>query len=135
MWAFPLADAPKDEARASIPRALTDEDEAVTVEAMARFGDDLRAWAFVCPSCGDIADGRDFSEALAATPRMNDGRLLDASDLLGKECIGRTLGALKTAEDKPKRGCGHAAYGLLASTPDGCPRWVFPLADTPKERA
>jgi hypothetical protein len=113
-------------------RTLT-QAELIT-EARARFGADPLAWAFQCPSCQDIATGADFREALAEHPRRNlsSGEDVIASDLLGQECIGRTLGAL---DRKPYegRGCDWAAYGLLAgpwtvALPNGRSMHSFPLA-------
>lgn len=109
-------------------------------EARARFGDDPLDWAFQCPSCGDIATGRDFSDALAERPRTDrDGRATIASDLLGQECIGRTLGALagpatRDGKGQAKRGCDWCAYGLFSGPweielPDGRSVSAFPLAE------
>lgn len=44
------------------------------------FGENPMGWAFVCPSCGDVATGRDFREALNAQGRENEA----ASSLLGQ---------------------------------------------------
>ncbi|SDM76606.1 VVA0879 family protein [Streptomyces wuyuanensis] len=104
-------------------------------EARERFGDDPLKWAFICPTCGDIATGEDFSNALADHPRKNRaGEAVIASDLVGQECIGRTLGALaKGAGKYSGRGCDWAAYGLFAgpweiTLPDGRSMHAFPLA-------
>ena len=35
----------------------------LVAEARARFGDQPRAWAFVCPSCDDVATAQDFIDA------------------------------------------------------------------------
>lgn len=98
-------------------------------EAKERFGDDPLDWAFICPSCGDVADGRDFSKALSEHPRTNlrtDERVI-ASDIVGQECIGRTLGALDKAIPKYKgRGCDWAAYGLFSGP------WFIVLPDDRK---
>jgi hypothetical protein len=85
-------------------------------EARTRFGDDPLKWAFICPSCGDIANGTDFSQALAERPRTNRaGETVIASDVVGQECIGRTLGALEKSDDEyTGRGCTWTAYGLFS---------------------
>jgi hypothetical protein len=69
-------------------------------EGRARFGDDPLTWAFVCPSCGDVATLRDFQDATGDIA------------LAGQECIGRSLGALLKPPSN-ERGCDWAAYGLL----------------------
>lgn len=84
-------------------------------EAVERFGGDPMNWAFKCPGCGDVATGRDFREALAAHPRQGtSGKALTASSLLGQECVGRTLGALRRDAKYDGRGCDWAAYGLVS---------------------
>jgi hypothetical protein len=115
-------------------------------EARARFGDDPLRWAFHCPSCGDIATGRDFREALAEHPRKErDGHATTASDLLGQECIGRTLGALEgppttdSGKSRAERGCDWAAYGFFRGPweivlPNGDSAWSFPLAEPAEVR-
>ena len=104
-------------------------------EATERFGDDPIKWAFVCPSCGDIANGEDFREALTAHPRKHrTGADVIASDVVGQECIGRTLGALAKGHGKyTGRGCNWAAYGLFGgpwtiALPDDRSMHCFPLA-------
>lgn len=90
-----------------------------------RFGDDPMNWAFVCPSCADVATGQDFRTALGSHPRQRgDGSAVTASDVLGRECIGRTV---------PDRGCDWAAYGLFrgpefVSLPDGTEVPCFAMA-------
>lgn len=105
-------------------------------EATARFGDDPMAWAFVCPSCGDVATGQDVRQALADNPRTHkSGKPIAASDILGTECIGRTLGALRgPVKDWKGRGCDWAAYGLfrgpvIVTLSDGSTMGVFRLAE------
>jgi hypothetical protein len=114
----------------------------LVAEAKARFGDDAMKWAFQCPSCKDIATGQDFRVALKEHPREHttpDGSVampVVASDVLGQECIGRTLGALeKSRENYTGRGCNWAAYGLFPGPwtielPDGRSVHGFPLAPT-----
>lgn len=115
-------------------RTLT-QAELVT-EARTRFGDDPLKWAFQCPSCGDVANGEDFRQALAEHPRTNlrTNEPVIASDIVGQECIGRTLGALSRKNYKG-RGCDWAAYGLFAgpwsiTLPSGRTAHSFPLAPT-----
>jgi hypothetical protein len=104
-------------------------------DARARFGDNPLNWAFLCPSCGDVANGTDFSNALAEYPRKNrSGETVIASDVVGQECIGRTLGALeKTDSEYTGRGCTWTAYGLFCgpweiALPNGRTAYGFPLA-------
>jgi hypothetical protein len=110
---------------ASKVRKLTQAELAA--EAQERFGDDPIAWAFECPSCGDVATLKDFRDAGPG------------ASLVGQECIGRHLGALK----KPYsgRGCDWAAYGLFrgpwevvlpaeGDKPEHSV-WSFPLAPAP----
>lgn len=81
-----------------------------------RFGESPAKWAFICPSCGDVATGADFKAALAEHPHTRrDGELVTASDIMGQQCIGRTLGALSGPASKWKgRGCDWAAGGLFS---------------------
>lgn len=116
------------------PRKLTQKE--LVAEATERFGSDPLKWAFRCPSCSDVANGQDFSEALAANPRKNrSGEDVIASDVVGQECIGRTLGSLQKGHGEYKgRGCDWVAYGLFAGPweivlPDGRSMHAFPLAD------
>lgn len=118
------------------PRTLTQAE--LLAEARKRFGADPLKWAFLCPSCGDIADGNDFSKALAEHPRTHrSGTEVIASDVVGQECIGRTLGALEKGHGAyTGRGCDWAAYGLFAgpwtiALPNGRTMHAFPLAPTP----
>ncbi|MFD4572063.1 VVA0879 family protein [Streptomyces sp. NPDC058417] len=103
-------------------------------EAIARFGDDPLDWTFLCPSCGDRANGRDFSTALAEHPRTRQsGEPVIASDVVGQECIGRTLGALEKQRTYSGRGCNWVAYGLFSgpweiALPGGRSMSAFPLA-------
>lgn len=90
--------------------------------ARERFGDDVKAWTFVCPQCGDRANAQDFIDA-GADPQK-----------LGQECIGRSLGALTKPGATNKRGCDWCAYGLfrgpwLITMPDGKEVGSFQLAD------
>jgi len=87
------------------------QDELVA-ELRARFGEDPKRWAFICPACGDVATATDFRTALDAAERVDE----HASDHLGQVCIGRIAGALK--RDQPERGyqgrgCDWCAFGLF----------------------
>lgn len=115
-------------------RLTQDELREMLVE---RFGEDPMAWAFRCPHCGDVATGQDFRDALAAHPRANrDGSATTASDIIGQECIGRTLGALVKPTATHDRGCDWCAYGLfrgpwLVDLGEGKTMGCFPVADAP----
>ncbi|MGY0067689.1 VVA0879 family protein [Streptomyces sp. QTS137] len=107
----------------------------LVAEATERFGKDPINWAFVCPSCGDVATGGDFREALVEKPRKHHtGADVIASDVVGQECIGRTLGVLEKGRGTyTGRGCDWVAYGLFGgpwtiTLPDGRSMHAFPLA-------
>jgi hypothetical protein len=109
-------------------RTLTQAELAA--EATERFGEDPGGWAFQCPNCGDIATAYDFREALELHPATRDGQAVQPVELIGQECIGRTLGAL---EGNAERGCNWTAYGLFAgpwtvTLPSGKKICAFPLA-------
>ena len=103
-------------------------------ELTRRFGESPYGWAFRCPSCGDVATGADFKAALAEHPRTRkDGSVVTASDVLARECIGRTLGALTRGVTYTGRGCDWCAYGLFQGPefvilPDGSNAPCFPMA-------
>jgi len=104
------------------------QDELVA-ELAVLYGADPMRWAFKCPSCGDVATGQDFSDALKAT---NADRPF-ASDHLGQVCIGRVIGALAKDTKYHGRGCDWAAFGLFAGPnfviqADGRRVPCFPLA-------
>ena len=83
-------------------------------EGTARFGPDMRDWKFVCPSCGDVAGARDFAVALAANPRERGGRRIRASEIVARECIGRSVGAPLNCESRyRRRGCARTADDIL----------------------
>lgn len=101
-----------------------------------RFGDDPMRWAFRCPQCGDVATGQDMRDALAANPlTRKDGTSLTASDVLGQQCIGRLIGALRVkAEEYSGRGCDWCSFGLFhgpwfVTTPEGKDIPCFPVAE------
>lgn len=112
----------------------------LVAEVKERFGDDTMKWAFQCPTCKDIATAQEFRDALKEHPRERaDGSKVITSDLLGQECIGRTLGAL--AKDREKytgRGCDWQANGLFQGPweivmPDGRIAYSFPIAPAPED--
>lgn len=105
-------------------------------ELTRRFGPNPMDWSFTCPSCGDAATAGDFKAALAEHPRRNrDGSETTASDIIGQECIGRTLGALtKSTEPYRGRGCDWCAYGLFPGPvevilPNGRSMRSFPITE------
>lgn len=119
-----------DTGTVNLPDRVTQE---VFLSTLAeRFGPDPMRWAFECPSCGDVATGQDWKDALT-------GRDEPASNHLGVHCIGRGLGVLN--RDQPKggytgRGCDWAAYGwfrgpVLVTDPDGNEMACFRLAPVP----
>lgn len=92
----------------TIVRTLTQDDLAA--EAKGRFGEDPLDWAFVCPTCGDIATGADWPE--------------DQLGRLGQECIGRLSGPGRSSVDgQPERGCKTAAFGFFKGP------WVIKMSD------
>lgn len=114
-------------------RTLTQQE--LIAEATTRFGKNPLQWAFICPSCGDIANGTEFITALENHPRKHrTGADVIASDIVGQECIGRTLGALGAGDTYTGRGCNWAAYGLFSgpwtiTLPNGRAMHAFALAD------
>jgi hypothetical protein len=64
--------------------------------ARARFGDDVRRWQFLCPSCGCRTAVGDFHD------HAPDG------GIPGQECIGRHMDGI---------GCNYAAYGVIVTAP------------------
>ena len=97
----------------------------LVAEARDRFGEDPLRWAFVCPTCKDVATAQDFKDADADPQRV------------GQECIGRSLGCLNGAQKGwTGRGCDWTAYGLfpgpwLITLPDGREVRGFALAEGP----
>ncbi|QGJ92738.1 hypothetical protein QDA04_gp68 [Microbacterium phage Megan] len=106
-----------------------------------RFGDDVNAWAFICPSCGDVATVADMRDALAQNPLSEaGGSTPDPTRYIGQACIGRLLGALqeKRQSDWKGRGCDWAAFGLFQGPefvvmPDGKEVPSFAPAPAPEE--
>lgn len=113
------------------------QDELVA-ELTARFGPDHKTWAFVCPSCGDVATAQDVKDALD-----DKGNQDSPFRHLGQVCIGRLLGALQ--KDQPEggyagRGCDWAAFGLFHGPefvvmPDGREVPSFAIAPAPEASA
>jgi hypothetical protein len=106
-------------------------------ELRARFGEDPKRWAFICPSCSDIATAADFRAALDEAGRADE----KASRHLGQVCIGRISGALKREQPRggyPGRGCDWAAFGLFHGPefvvmPDGRELPSFAIAPAPED--
>ena len=110
--------------------------ELVT-EMTARFGPDHKGWAFVCPSCKDVATAQDFKDVLVA-----NGSDDDPFKHLGQICIGRLLGAISKSIPKGEykgRGCDWCAFGLFSGPefvimPDGHEVASFAIAPAPEGR-
>lgn len=120
------------------PKTLT-QDELLGL-LIERFGEAPDAWAFQCPACDDIATTADFRQALETNPRTRmDGTPLAVSDVLGRECIGRTLGVLRgPADEWSGRGCDWVAYGLFRGPVQvdiggETTLWCFPVAPAPHD--
>lgn len=73
--------------------------------ATERFGEDPRAWAFVCFTCGEISTPADFLAAGAEIGRC------------GQECIGKVAKTLTGNDPQGRpwasRGCNTVCYGLI----------------------
>lgn len=123
------------------PQTYTQEE--LVAELTHRFGPNPMDWSFTCPSCKEAATAADFKAALVEHPRTNrDGSDTTASDVIGQECIGRTLGALTMTDADWKRevdagrgrGCNWCAYGLFGgpvevTLPDGRSMRCFPITE------
>jgi hypothetical protein len=77
-------------------------------EAIKRFGDDPKNWAFVCPACGKITT---IAEMEAAGGDRNDA---------AQECIGR--------HNNKATGCDWCSYGLFGT----CGKGVEVVTDNDK---
>lgn len=73
-------------------------------EGKRRFGDDLKAWKYVCPMCGHVASVQDFINAGISED--------DALDDAFQECLGRYTGK-GTPKKGDSSGCNWVAYGFL----------------------
>lgn len=112
-------------------------------ELIKRFGNDWRTWAFVCPSCGDVATGADFEAELHKFGLEDaDGRV-SVERYLGQQCIGRVMGCLSGSMTAWRaaggRGCDWVAFGLFRGPevvvrPDGKEIYSFRIADPEPER-
>jgi len=108
-------------------------------ELVARFGEDPKRWAFICPSCGDIATAADFRVALDKTARSDE----HASAYLGQVCIGRISGVLLRKQPRggyKGRGCDWCAFGLFRGPefvvmPDGREVPSFAIAPAPEDES
>lgn len=125
-----------NETKTGHPTELT-QDELLSL-LQDRFGNDPMDWAFQCPQCGDIASGKDFSEALKAKPlTRTDGSKVMASDIFGQQCVGRLLGVLSVPPGEWEgRGCDWSAFGLFrgpvrVTTAEGGEMFCFPVAPAP----
>lgn len=114
-----------DESAAPTTETMTQDELAAEMET--RFGADAWHWAFICPSCDDVATPQSFKDAGADPNRV------------GQECIGRHLGVLRREQPKggyQGRGCDWAAYGLFQGpmfviTPEGKQIPSFRIAPAP----
>lgn len=70
------------------------------------FGDDIRQWRFICPSCGHIASVIDYR--IAGAPE----------GAIAYSCIGRWTGAKKEAFTAKDGGpCNYTGGGLVGINP------------------
>jgi hypothetical protein len=93
-------------------------------EGKKRFGDDMLAWRFVCPSCGHVTMVKDWQDAKAP-----EGAVVFS-------CVGRYLGADGSKSFKLKGGpCNYAGGGLFRLNPievideEGKDHHVFAFAE------
>lgn len=90
-------------------------------EAERRFGSNIRAWRFVCPSCGHIASVQEWADSGAGEGEV------------AFSCVGRNLPGSKRIFDKPGP-CNYAGGGLFQLNPvtvvheDGAESRVFAFA-------
>lgn len=73
-------------------------------EGRRRFGDDMRQWRFVCPSCGHVASVQDWFDAGATEGQV------------AFSCVGRYLGNAKEMCQRPGP-CNYAGGGLFRLNP------------------
>ena len=77
-------------------------------EGTAKFGNDVMAWRFVCPSCGHIASVQEWKDAGAR------------EGMVAFSCIGRILDGADTAKKAFKKmggPCNYAGGGLIGLNP------------------
>lgn len=123
MTALSLLGGPDDEGERMEAQKMTQGELCEEMER--RFGPDPLKWAFVCPSCEDVATAQDFKDAGADPNRV------------GQECLGRWLGVLKREQPKggyQGRGCDWSANGLFRGPmfiimPDGKESPAFRIAE------
>ena len=89
----------------------------------ARFGSDMRLWAFACPVCKHVATVQDYANAGAP------------EGAIGFTCIGRYQDQRRDAFlEKGSGPCNYAGGGLFrlnpvtVTTPDGAEHHVFAFA-------
>jgi len=91
-------------------------------EGESRFGDDIKSWKFVCPSCGYVASVQDWIDA-------------EAERSIAFSCVGRNTGSKKEMGDKTGGPCNYAGGGLFQINPvkvefeDGTIASYFAFAD------
>lgn len=121
-----------------MPEVVSRTQDEFLAELRRRFGDDWHNWAFVCPSCGDVATGADFERALREAGLEDAEGKVKVSRCLGQECIGRVSGALSMSAEhwtqSGRRGCDWCAFGLfrgpeIVVLPDGKEIYSFRIAD------
>lgn len=93
-------------------------------EAERRFGKDFLNWKFVCPSCGYVAEAREWRDAGAETSNV------------AFSCVGRWSGHMdKDMGAKDGGPCNYAGGGLFRLNPvevvmpDGEVQHVFDFAE------
>jgi|SRR5215471_1133446 len=77
-------------------------------EGERRFGSNVFAWRFVCPSCGNIATLSDFEAFKAQGASPNSAT---------NQCIGRYMGATDAFDPSKHKPCNYAGYGLFHLSP------------------
>ena len=90
-------------------------------EARARYGPDIRTWAYQCPACGHVATGPDIVEFIAKNPAALlgvHGTPIDAGQALAQHCINCFAAACD-------------AGTTVVTTPEGQNIRIFELAPTP----
>ena len=80
-------------------------EEAYKLEAVNKFGPDIKNWRFVCPVCGHIASGQDYLDAGAP------------AGAIAFSCVGRWTGGKGTLFDSSKQPCNYSGGGLFTLNP------------------